>query len=87
MQENDTANWAKFGTQSNPFGFHCTKTVYQKYLIWFDFFFNFEQSVNPEKMEATLAWMKKIHAECFKVPNSKEQLECHSMKKKQWKNN
>lgn len=56
---------------------------------WFDliFFFNFEQSVNPEKMEATLAWMKKIHAECSKVPNSKEQLECHSMKKKQWKNN
>lgn len=41
------------------------------------------KSVNPEKMEATLAWMKKLHAECVKVPNSKEQLECHSMKKKQ----
>ena len=27
MQENNSVNWAKFGTQTNPFGFHCIETL------------------------------------------------------------
>ena len=27
VQENNSVNWAKFGTQTNPFGFHCIETL------------------------------------------------------------
>ena len=35
MLESNTGHWVKFGTQTNPFGFHCSETfISQQFLFW-----------------------------------------------------